>query len=481
MEQNPILVVGATGYVGGRLVPRLVAAGYHVRCLVRDPRKLAGRSWNNVEIVKGDVLDYSSLAASMRGCGVMYYLVHSMMAGEDAFASRDELGARNAARAAEETGLKRIVYLGGLGKRTENLSPHLRSRNDVGRLLAEGPVPVTEFRAAMVIGSGSASFDMMHALVNRLPVMTAPRWISTRSQPISILDVLRYLADCLDVPGSIGKVIDIGGPDVLSYKDLMLRVARILHLRRFILTIPVLTPRLSSLWINLVTPIPTAIARPLIEGLRTEMVCENDLAAQLFPFSPLSFDEAVEGALANIRTSSIETRWTDAGSTDPLFSETGQILADRQEVPARCTASTLFAEVCSLGGERGWPYADSLWKIRGFIDKISGGVGLRRGRRHPSELLPGDVLDFWRVESILPGQRLVLRAEMKVPGQAWLKFSVSASDDGTSTLHQEAKFYPKGVLGILYWYGIYPLHRVIFHGMARAIARDAERRVAGRN
>lgn len=479
MEQNPILVVGATGYVGGRLVPRLLAAGYRVRCMVRDPRKLAGRSWGNVEIVKGDVLDYSSLVQAARGCGVMYYLVHSMMSGEDAFASKDELGARNAARAAEAEGLERIIYLGGLGKRTEELSPHLRSRNDVGRLLAEGLVPVTELRAAMVIGSGSASFDMMHALVNRLPVMTAPRWVSTRSQPISILDVLRYLVDCLDVPESRGKVIDIGGPDVLSYKELMLRVARILHLKRFILTIPVLTPRLSSLWINLVTPIPTAIARPLVEGLRTEMVCENDLAARLFPFKPLSFDEAVEGALSSIRSASIETRWTDAGSTEPLSSGTGQILSDHQEVSARCGPSSLFEEVCSLGGARGWPYADSLWKIRGFIDKISGGVGLRRGRRHPSELLPGDVLDFWRVESILPGQRLVLRAEMKLPGQAWLEFSVSACDDGTSTLRQEARFYPKGVLGILYWYGIYPLHSVIFRGMARSIARGAERRDAG--
>jgi uncharacterized protein YbjT (DUF2867 family) len=473
-----ILVIGATGYVGGRLVPRLLAAGYTVRCLARDPRKLDGRNWEHVEVVRGDVLDVDSVLRAAWGCDVLYYLVHSMGEGESQFQERDRTAAKNTADAAAAAGVRRIIYLGGLGKRSSDLSPHLRSRNDVGEILASGPVPVTEFRAAMIVGSGSASFEMMHSLVNRLPVMTAPKWVSTRSQPIAIRDVLRYLIDCLDIPASDGRVIDIGGPDIVTYKEMMERFAHHLNLKRAILVIPVLTPRLSSLWINLVTPISASLARPLVEGLRSEMVCETDLARRLFPFCPLTFDEAVALALQRIRDRNVETRWSNASvdeegeSDDPAAMV--QILSDVQRIHVRATPEIVYEVFSGIGGSNGWYYANGLWKIRGFIDKMIGGVGLRRGRRHPDDLVPGDALDFWRVESIVPGGALVLRAEMKVPGRAWLEFSVQPEGSGGSILTQVARFYPRGIWGLLYWYGVYPLHLLVFRGMARGIAAKAE-------
>ena len=473
-----ILVLGATGYIGGRLVPRLLAAGHAVRCLARDPRKLVGRGWTGVEIVQGDVLDLRSLQTAATGCSVMYYLVHSMTAGEKSFEERDRRAAENAARAAADAQMARVVYLGGLGDATAGLSAHLRSRNDVGRILARGSVPVTEFRAAMIIGSGSASFEMLHALVNRLPVMTAPRWVSTRSQPISIRDVLQYLLMALTTPASTGRVIDIGGPDILTYRDLMLRFARILGLRRWIIVVPVLTPRLSSLWVHLVTPVSAAIARPLVEGLRSEMICRNDDALRIFPVTPLGFDDAARLALRRTQDFSVETRWTDAappgteGADDP--EHTSQLLYDVQRIDVAAPPATLFRTFASIGGTRGWYYADVLWRLRGIIDRLLGGVGLRRGRRHPVDLLPGDALDFWRVEAVEPGRRVVLRGEMKVPGRGWLEFSAGPAPDGRSTLTQTARFYPRGVWGLLYWYSVYPLHVVVFRGMASAIRRKAE-------
>ena len=326
-----ILVIGATGYVGGRLVPRLLREGYPLRCMARDPRKLSGRQWSGVEIVQGDALELESLQRAMQGCAAVYYLVHSMGAGEDKFVEQDRAAARNCVAAAAAAGVKRIFYLGGLGERSDSPSPHLRSRNEVGEILGSGTVPVTEFRAAMIIGSGSASFDMMHALVNRLPVMIAPRWVATRSQPISIHDVLRYLVDALRVPESAGAVIDIGGTDVLTYKEMMQRLARTLGLSRKILVVPVLTPRLSSLWINLVTPVSASFARALVEGLRSEMVCQSDAARRLFPFTPRGFDESVLRALDRIRTSAVETTWSNASKpeADWTLSDT-QLLSDVQ-------------------------------------------------------------------------------------------------------------------------------------------------------
>lgn len=471
-----ILVIGATGYVGGRLVPRLVRAGYAVRCMARDRRKLEGRSWGDVEVVQGDVLDRASVVAAAHGCAVLYYLVHSMGAGEEHFEERDRLGAENAAHAAAEAGMERIVYLGGLGRRAGDLSPHLRSRNEVGAILAAGTVPVTEFRAAMVIGSGSASFEMMHALVNRLPVMTAPKWVATRSQPVAVGDVLRYLVECLQVPESAGRVLDIGCPDVLTYREMMLRFARLLGLRRWIVVVPVLTPRLSSLWINFVTPVPASLARPLVEGLKSEMVCESDLALHLFPWKPIGFDEAVARALARIRAFDVETRWSDAAPAaeeEPLAAEHSQLLTDVQRVDAPVPAAAVARSFSSIGGENGWYYADFLWEIRGFMDRLLGGVGVRRGRRHPTELVAGEALDFWRVERIVPGELLLLRAEMKVPGRAWLEFRVEPTGTAASRLTQTARFYPRGVWGLLYWYAVAPLHFFVFRGMANAIVRRA--------
>jgi uncharacterized protein YbjT (DUF2867 family) len=445
---------------------------------VRDPRKLEGRDWPGVEVVVGDVLDRETLQRALRGCHIGYYLVHSMGGKGGDFIGRDRTGARNMAEAAALSSLERIIYLGGLGDRTSALSPHLHSRNEVGQILASGPVPVTEFRAAMIMGSGSASFDMMHALVNRLPVMVAPKWVKTLSQPISVRDVLQYLVDCLAVPDSVDAIIDIGGPDVLSYKEMMERFARLLHLRRWIVVVPVLTPGLSSLWMNLVTPISSSIARPLIEGLKSEMVCENDLARKLFSFEPRGFDRAVERALRRMQDVSVETTWTDAtgvaGKEEfPLEGES-QVLSDTRRVGVSAPAERLYMAVVGIGGANGWYYADFLWKIRGFLDKMIGGVGLRRGRRHPSELVAGEALDFWRVEAVVPGERVLLRAEMKVPGRAWLEFGVTRSDENRSVLTQTALFYPRGVWGLLYWYGIYPIHVLVFRGMARGIARRAE-------
>jgi len=473
-----ILLLGATGYVGGRLVPRLLREGHPVRCMARDPRKLVGRQWSGVEIVRGDVLDPPSLTRAMAGCGVVYYLVHSMGGGEGSFVERDRLAAHNCVAAAAAAGVRRIIYLGGLGERSDSPSPHLRSRNEVGEILGAGSVPVTEFRAAMIIGSGSASFDMMHALVNRLPVMIAPRWVSTRSQPISIHDVLRYLVEALGVPASAGKVIDIGGADILTYKEMMHRLAGILGLTRRILVVPVLTPRLSSLWINLVTPISASLARALVEGLRSEMVCQSDLARRLFPFTPRGFNHSVVRALDRIRSSAVETTWSSASlasrpEADVTLSD-AQLLSDVQVLEVAAPSDILYRVVSSIGGTNGWYYADSLWQLRGFMDKMIGGVGLRRGRRHPVELLPGDALDFWRAESVEPGRSLVLRAEMKVPGRAWLEFSVAPLSQTRSRLSQTARFYPRGLAGLAYWYGVYPAHAPIFSGMARAIARRAE-------
>jgi uncharacterized protein YbjT (DUF2867 family) len=440
---------------------------------------LEGRDWQGVEIVVGDVLDRETLQRGLQGCQVGYYLVHSMGgAGED-FIDHDRVGARNMAEAARMASLERIVYLGGLGDRASVLSPHLKSRNEVGQILASGSVPVTEFRAAMIMGSGSASFDMMHALVNRLPVMVAPKWVNTLSQPISVRDVLQYLVDCLAVPDSVGVTIDIGGPDILSYKEMMQRFARLLDLRRWIIVVPVLTPRLSSLWMNLVTPISASIARPLIEGLKTKMICENDLASRFFSFEPRGFDQAVVKALRRIQDFSVESAWTDAtgraeADESPLEGER-QVLSDTRRVGASAPSERVYRVFAGIGGVNGWYYADFLWKIRGFLDKMVGGVGLRRGRKHPVELVPGEALDFWRVETVVPGEKILLRAEMKVPGRAWLEFSVTPSGENGSILTQTALFYPRGVWGLFYWYGIYPVHVVVFRGMARAIVRQAEK------
>jgi len=476
---SKIVVIGGSGYVGGRLVGRLLKDGHSVRCLVRDPRKLLGRDWPGVEIFKGNILDRESIATAMAGYDIVYYLVHSISAGAEQYAELDRKGASIVREVAALSGVKRIIYLGILGNRNSTLPPYHRSRNEVGEILASGSVPVTEFRAAMIVGSGSASFDMMHALVNMLPIIVAPRLVNTISQPISTRDTIRYLAGCLDVPESIGKVIDIGGPDILSYNEMMLRLAKQLNLKRRIFVVPGLVPPwFSSFWINLVTPIPTSLARMLLDGLQCEMVIENDLASKLFSLKLMGFDESVARALSRVRELKVETKWSNASfAPEPdqdVENNYSALLKDVRQLKVNALPEQVYKVFISIGGERGWYFGHILWRIRGFVDKIIGGVGLRRGRRHPLDLIPGDALDFWRVETVEVGRRVVLRAEMKAPGIAWLEFCASPIGRSKTLFTQTATFYPHGLAGFAYWYALSPFHVILFAKMAREIARHAE-------
>ena len=479
--QRPlILVTGATGYIGGRLVPRLLYMGYRVRCLVRDPARLQGRSWvDEVEIAAGDVLQPESLAPAMQGVQVAYYLVHSMAAGAG-FAERDLGAATSFSAAASAAGIKRIIYLGGLAEASPNLSKHLRSRQQTGDALRSSDVPVTEFRAGVIVGTGSLSFEMIRYLTERVPVMICPRWVYTRTQPIGIREVLEYLTAALAAPKSSGRVIEIGGSEVVTYGEMMMTYAKVRGLKRWMVPVPFLTPRLSSHWVNLVTPIPAVIARPLIEGLRNESVVKDFSARDLFPaIQPVGYRTSVERSLERLQASNVETTWSDALSTSLravppviLTNQEGMVVEHRQQiVPA--SSAAVYKVFTGLGGKRGWLYMNWAWRIRGFIDRIMGGVGLRRGRRDPDELRVGDVLDFWRVEAVEPGRMLRLRAEMKVPGSAWLQFQVTSREDGRSLLSQTAYFAPKGLFGWLYWYGLYPILRVIFSGCIDQIAKRA--------
>ena len=475
-----ILVTGATGYVGGRLVPRLLAAGCEVRCLARDPERLAGRPWRDrVEVVAGDALAPATLAPALAGIDVAYYLIHSLGTGEEV-ARRDREAAAAFGAAARNAGVGRILYLGGLGDPATALSSHLRSRQDTGVALGEAGVPVTELRAGVVVGSGSLSFEMIRYLAERVPIMICPRWVFTRTQPIAIRNVLDYLVAALEHPESAGRTIEIGGADVVTYGEMMTGYAAARGLRRWLLPVPVLTPRLSSLWVHLVTPIPAAIARPLVLGLKNEVVVRDTLARQLFPgIVPLGFREAVRLALRKLDAGEVETSWSDALSSSQgdrpivrLENREGMIL-ERRELRVAATPERVFAAVSRLGGRTGWLYMDWTWRVRGALDRLVGGVGMRRGRRDPVDLRPGDALDFWRVEAVEPPALLRLRAEMKVPGRAWLQFEVREAD-GQSLVAQTAFFAPKGLAGLLYWYALYPVHALIFSGLVRRLAARAE-------
>ncbi|MGB5296449.1 MAG: SDR family oxidoreductase [Thermoanaerobaculia bacterium] len=475
---KPIFVTGASGYIGGRLVPRLLDAGYHVRCLARSPRKLQARAWASnprVEIVTGDVLDSNALAESMHGCGAAYYLVHSMLASGDQYAEQDRRLAESFAAASATAGIERIVYLGGLGETGQGLSEHLASRREVERALASTDVPVTVFRAAMIIGSGSASFEILRYLVERLPVMITPRWVSTENQPIAVRNVLHYLITALEVPETIGQTLDIGGSDVLSYREVMRIMTQELGLpRRLVIPVPVLTPRLSSLWIHLVTPLSARIARPLAEGLRNRVVCRDDQVLRLMPQRLLSVREAIHAALGTEENGRVETSWSDAGVIpgDPDWAG-GTTYVHSEETTIGATASQVFRTVCRIGGRNGWYAADFLWQLRGLLDQLIGGPGLRRGSRSADEIQYGDALDFWRVTGIEPSKRLELRAEMKVPGIATLEFLIESQGE-TTDLTQIARFQPRGLLGILYWYAVMPLHGIVFRDMLLGIRRAAE-------
>lgn len=476
-----ILVTGATGYVGGRLVPALLAAGYRVRCLVRDAARLEGRAWAaEVEIVVGDVLKAESCDAALRGVSTAFYLVHAMQ-DSTSFASRDINAARGFGKAAHAAGVERIVYLGGLGDEGDDLSPHLRSRHSTGAALREGGVPVTELRAAIIVGAGSASFEMIRYLTERLPVMICPRWVFSRVQPIAINDVIRYLTATVETPASDGHVIEIGGTDVLTYAQMMLGYARERGLRRWIIPVPVLTPRLSAYWVHWMTPVSANLAHPLIEGLRNEIIVRDPKAHSLFPdIQPMGYRDALRQALELVQSGEIETAWSDALSTSlgdrtPVALTTREgVIVERRERAIAASPADVFSVITSLGGQRGWLYANVAWELRGTLDRLLGGVGLRRGRRHPRELRVGDAVDFWRVESVETEERLRLRAEMKVPGRAWLEFRIHATPTGVR-LNQTAYFAPRGLGGFLYWYLLYPIHGLIFSGMIDRIGQAAER------
>ena len=469
-----ILVSGATGYVGSRLIPRLVDSGHEVSCMVRDASRVDLRMAESTRIVVADVLQPETVAAAMQGVKVAYYLIHSMSASDGDFQERDRLAAHNFAVAARQAGVNRIIYLGGLASETSQISAHLKSRLETGEALRRFGPPVTEFRAGIIVGNGSVSFELIRYLTERLPVMICPRWVITRTQPIAIDDVLDYLVAALQSPESTGQVIEVGGATIETYRSMMLTYARARRLRRWLLRVPVLTPRLSSYWLRLVTPLPTSIARPLIEGLRTEVVCKSTRAAELFPgIRPMSYEAAVE--------KSITRRLPDDSLTatlpsDPahVFTRRDGVLCDVHQGVADASPNDVFSVITHLGGSNGYLYANSLWRIRGWLDRCLGGSGMRHSlSRGP--LNKNDHVDFWYVQDLEAGHRLLLRAEMKIPGRAWLEFLLSPQARGRTLVRCCAWFEPRGLLGELYWWILYPVHILIFRGMVEAVCRKAAR------
>ncbi|MEU4739022.1 SDR family oxidoreductase [Actinosynnema sp. NPDC023658] len=481
------LVTGATGYLGGRLVPRLLAEGHRVRCLARDPRKLRDVPWaGQVEVVRGDVLDPASLREAMRDVDVVHYLVHSLNVAD--FADADRRAAENTARAAEDAGVQRIVYLGGLHPPGVALSPHLASRKEVGDVFLRSAVPAAVLQAAVIIGSGSASFEMLRYLTERLPVMVTPRWVHNRVQPIAVRDVLRYLVGAVRLPPEadgtpVNRSFDVGGPDVLTYLEMMLRYARVAGLpARRVLPVPLLTPGLSAHWVNLVTPVPRSIAAPLIESLVHEVVCREHDVEDYLPGENTGYDRAVALALARVRDADVETRWSGASvpgaSADPLPTDPdwsgGSSYVDVRERWTPASPDRLWQVVEGIGGEHGWYSFPLAWAVRGWLDRLVGGVGLRRGRRDPRRLQVGEALDWWRVEELDRGRLLRLRAEMRVPGSAWLELRVIEDGDRGSTYRQRAVFVPRGLAGHLYWWLVWPFHGLVFGGMVRNIVNEAQ-------
>ncbi len=483
-----VLLTGATGYIGGRLAPVLLEHGHQVVCLTRDEDRLRDVPWRDqVEVVEGDVRDVEAVGRAFEGVDAAYFLVHSLNTGKS-FAAKDREAAEVFAHAAREVRLERLVYLGGLSPKDAHLSQHLESRAEVGDILLRSGVPTVELRAAVIIGSGSASFEMLRYLTERLPAMITPRWVSSRVQPIAIRDVVRYLAGCLDLPPDVSRAFDIGGPDVLTYQEMMQRYAAVAGLsKRVIVPVPLLTPGLSSHWVGVVTPVPRSIARPLVESLRNEVVVKNRDIIDYIPDPPeglLPFDTSVSLALQRVRDHDVTTRWSSAAwpdaPSDPLPSDPdwagGSLYVDDRSAVVHAGRDQLWDVIEGIGGDNGWYSWSLAWAVRGLLDRLVGGVGLRRGRRDPRRLYVGEALDFWRVEAMGRGRLLRLRAEMKVPGLAWLELSVDPDDgpDGTVTYHQKAIFHPRGLMGHLYWRAISPFHGAVFGGMLRNVAAKAE-------
>ena len=472
-------MTGATGYIGGRLLKLLEKEGRSLRCIARRPEFLRSRAGSGVEVVAGDLLDPDSIERALAGVHTAYYLVHSMGAAYG-FEDTDRKAAVSFGTAARNQGVRRIIYLGGLGSESDKLSPHLRSRQEVGEILRQSGVPVIEFRASIVIGSGSLSFEMIRALVERLPIMITPRWVSILAQPVGIEDVLAYLRTALDRPDAESAIYEIGGPDQVSYRELMQEYARQRGLRRLMISVPVLTPRLSSLWLRLITPLYARVGRRLLDSIRHSTIVRDDKALRVFPIRPIGTSEAIERALRNEDREYAETTWADALSAADSVTRWrgmrfGNRLIDSYRIAVPVTPAEAFAPIQRIGGSTGWYFAEWLWTFRGWIDLLAGGVGMRRGRRQSGILKTGDLIDCWRVEAFEPERKLLLVAEMRLPGRAWLEFEVTGHETG-SFIRQTAIFDPVGLKGLLYWYTVYPLHQILFTGMLRAIARAAENR-----
>lgn len=479
-----IAVVGATGYVGTRLISSLLCNGHQVRAIGRSLSKLKERIWSNnslVELVQADALRADSLGAALNDIEIVYYLIHSMNAGQTHFDQADRIAAKNVADAAAAAGVQRIIYLAGLGEECEELSKHLRSRREVEQILKSGKVPVTILRAAMIIGAGSASFEILRYLVDRLPVMITPRWVSTESEPIAISNVVTYLTECVKKRETVGSTFEIGGGEILTYHDLMRIYAEEAKLpKRFIIPVPVLTPRLSSYWIHLVTPIDSSVAKPLAEGLRNRVVTRENQVKNLIPQKLLSAREAIRLALNQNQhfltgdESSAEQNileWVTSG--DPKWAG-GLVFQDNREQILNCDPAGLWQLLKKIGGDTGWYFADWLWIFRGFLDKLFGGVGMRKVTSNLDKIVPGDVIDFWRVEKVEDNRRLLLRAEMKLPGDAILEFIIKPISSAQIQFRQNARFIPRGLGGIIYWFLVLPFHHFIFGGMIREISKKAE-------
>ncbi len=481
-----ILVLGASGYIGTHLVPRLVAAGHRVRAVSRHREVLEARGWRSVEIVEADALDETTLGAALRDIEVAYYLVHSMASGAG-YAERDRRAARNFREAAARAGVRRIVFLGGLqpdspGSQVtdEGASEHLASRAETGDVLREGSVPVTELRAGIIVGPGSAAFEVIRDLVNHLRVMVAPRWVRSRTDPIALDDLLTYLERVIEIEETAGGIYDVGGAETLSYHELMKQYAEAMGRRIFVIPVPVLTPRLSSYWLDFVTAVPRSVARPLIEGLKLHLLADDRAIRELVPILLQTYRDAVDAAIAAEREANFDGRWAEAALPYPGFGDEESSFFSKEEQAsgvALVPVDMLWSEVRRIGGENGWYAYPWLWKLRGVLDRLIGGPGMRRRRRDADDLRVGDALDFWRVVRVEPERRLTLLAEMKLPGRAVLEFQLEPLGDRRARLTTVARFHPAGTVGLMYWYSLIPIHPRIFGGMTQILIGRAEARL----